>query len=420
MENNQAFVGKIGKIVPIEGADKIVKAFVMLNDIPITNVVVGVDTLEGQEVVYFDSNLCLEKETILSDYPELERYLGKNGRVKTIKLKGTYSDGLAVNLSQFYKYFENEEQAKKWLEHGKSFNDIGKFHICHKYIAPVRETKNKGSKETKGTKSVSRLIDGQFHFHIDTEQLARNIHNINPNDIISISRKYHGTSSIASKVLVKRNLSFLEKISKFFGVKVQETEYDILYSSRRVIKNDAKNPSGFYDSDIWTEAGKTFSHRLKNGETAYFEILGFLPNGSWIQKGYDYGNIQGQYSIRLYRMTKTSTDGDITEYSWSLLKEKANYLGVPLVEEYYYGAAKDLFPTLETSQNWHENFLESLREFYLEKKVEENLSKKVPDEGIVLRIESAFIQAYKLKSLSFLDNETKVYEKEGENIEDNS
>ncbi len=418
MENNQAFVGRIGNIRPIEGADKIVKASVILNDIPVTEVIVGVDTPEGQEVVYFDSNLCLEKGTILSDYPELERYLGKNGRVKTIKLKGSYSDGLAVETEKFYKYFESEQQAKEWLEHGKSFNDIGGTPICHKYVILTKQGSSKSSKETRGKKRSSRLVEGQFHFHVDTDQLARNIHEIQPDDVISISRKFHGTSSIASRVLVKRKLSLMDRIAKFVGAKVREVEYDVLYSSRRVIKNEADNPSGFYSSDIWTEAGKTFAHRLKDGETAYFEILGYLPNGSWIQKGYDYGNPSGQYSIRLYRMTKTSPDGDVTEYSWPLLKDKAEYLGIPLVEEYYYGTARYLFPTIDVDHHWHENFLEALREFFLEKKVEENLTKKVPDEGIVLRVEDAHIRAYKLKSVSFLEHETKLYEKEGENIED--
>lgn len=416
MENNQAFIAKIGNIQPIEGADKIVKASILLDGIPVTNVVVGVDTQDGQEVVYFDSNMCLVKSTILTDYPELERYLGKNGRVKTIKLKGTYSDGLAVDVEKFYRYFKDEEQAKEWLTQGKTFNEIGDVKISYKYEPPRKEaTKGQNKKGVKG-KKISRLIEGQFHFHIDTDQLPRNIHDLNPDDVISISRKIHGTSSIVSNCLVQKKLKWYEKVLKAIGLNVIDYEYDYIFASRRVVKNEAEN-TGFYDTDIWTEAGSTFAHKLAQGETAYFEIVGYLPSGAWIQKNYDYGNIPGKYSLHLYRMTKTGPDGDVTEYSWPLLKEKANWLGIPLVEEFYYGAAKDLYPYIPVDEDWHGTFLDELRVKFLEKKVEENLVKKVPDEGIVLRIEAATIRAYKLKSMSFLQHETKMYEEGSEDIE---
>lgn len=416
MENNQAFIGKLGYLRPIEGADKIIKASVFLKNILITEVIVSADTEEGQEVVYFDSNLCLVKTTILADYPELERYLGRNGRIKTIKLRGEYSDGLCLELSKFYHYFKNVKEAKAWLEQGKSFNEIGDKKICFKYEPPVKGVSRGGNKEKKG-KKPSRLIEGQFHFHIDTQQLTRNMDEVNPDDTISISRKVHGTSSIISNCLVKRPLNIFEKILKNCGVKIIDTKYDILYSSRRVVKNDAID-TGYYETDIWSEAGKTFAPRLQKGETAYFEILGYLPSNAWIQKNYDYGNIPGQYSIQLYRMTMTNLEGVVVEYPWPLLKEKAKYLNIPFVKEYYYGTAKCLFPEIEVNETWHENFLSQLRETYLEKFVEENLTKKVPDEGIVLRVEAPVIQVYKLKSLNFLQHETKMYEETAANVED--
>jgi len=43
MENNKAFVCKIGNFKSIEGADRIIQASVILDNIPITQVVVGKD-----------------------------------------------------------------------------------------------------------------------------------------------------------------------------------------------------------------------------------------------------------------------------------------------------------------------------------------------------------------------------------------
>ena len=87
--------------------------------------------------------------------------------------------------------------------------------------------------------------------------------------------------------------------------------------------------------------------------------------------------------------------------------------------ELYYGYAKDLFnidnnlPLTE----WQEQFYTKLREYYLEK--DDPLCKnKVPDEGIVLRVEQLDLEVYKLKSDKFFARETKELDKGIINIED--
>jgi len=57
MDNNKAFRAFLANIRKIEGADKIVQASVTLAGVPIADVVVGVDTVEGTEVVFFASLL---------------------------------------------------------------------------------------------------------------------------------------------------------------------------------------------------------------------------------------------------------------------------------------------------------------------------------------------------------------------------
>ena len=237
MENNTAFVAKLGNITPIVGADKIVLADVILSGVKITQIVTGVETLENTPVVYFDSNMCLNPETIIKDYPELATYLGKNGRVKVVKLRGAISNGLAVDVSKFYKYFRSEIVAKQVMVEGYSFLDIEKKNICKKYTPPVVHVQ--GTKEKKGRKGKThtRMIPGIFRFHVDTEQLARSVYKVNPELVISLSRKVHGTSCIASNCLVTRKLSFMDKIAKVFGVKVQETEYALIFASRTVVKD---------------------------------------------------------------------------------------------------------------------------------------------------------------------------------------
>ena len=415
MENNKAFVAVLNNLRPIDGADRIVQAELTIKGVPITKLVVGADTEPGAKVVYFDSNMCLNENTILKDYPNLARYLGKRGRVKTVKLKGVYSDGLGVPIEQFTKY---DKKAITW-EEGYSFNSIGNVDICHKYIPPARKVPpNNNSRKNKG-KFISRVVPGQFHFHIDTPQLARNIEDIELTDVISITRKMHGTSCITGYNLVKRKLTIRDKIAKIMGVKVKETEYDYLYSSRRVIKNEATD-SGFYTTDIWTEAGKQVQVGLKKGETVYYEIVGFQSNGAWLQKYYDYGCNPGSFKIYIYRITKTGEDGHVTEYPWAAVKGRCRELGINHVPEYYFGKVYDWikWSDIKDSKEWRREFITQLQNVYLNKTVEGNLSKKVPDEGIVIRKETGDIDVFKLKDPAFLAFETKMAEDESDNVED--
>lgn len=414
MENNLAFVGTLKNISKIPNADKILQADVFLKDVKITQVVVGLETKEDAKIVYFDSNLCLNQK-LIDDYSELSRYLGKGFRVKTIKLKGIISNGLCVEIEKFYKYFKTEKEAIKTLEEGYAFDKIGEQEICKKYI-PVLNLPSQGNgKKKKGKGKISsRMIANQFNFHSDTAHLMKNIHKLDPNDIISLSSKWHGTSSITSKCLVKKKLNFFESFLKKIKVNVIDTTYDYIYASRRVIKNgEFPGSKHYYKEDIWTDAGKFFEGRLHEGETVYYEIVGYLKDGKMIQKGYDYGCEPTKHKIVVYKITHTGTDGIVYEYSWSAMKQRCIQLGVDMVKELYYGKAKDLYPDISIDQHWHVNFLERLRKDYLEKDCVV-CKNKVPDEGIVLRIEGLENVAFKLKSERFILRESELKDKEGE------
>jgi hypothetical protein len=264
------------------------------------------------------------------------------------------------------------------------------------------------------------MIEQQFNFHIDTQQLCRNLHRISPNNLIGVSRKIHGTSYIVGNNLVKRKLSFFEKILKNF-IKIQETEYDLICASRSVVKNGTYgNSTGFYNFDIWTDIGeKYFKGKLHAGETVYGEAFGYLPTGQMIQKGYDYGQAPNTYGILIYRITNTTPDGVVREYSRSQIKNRCLELNVPFVQEYYYGIAKDMYSEIVVDENWAINFAERLKKDYLEKIATDCLSMKVPDEGVVVKIdEGVATDIFKLKSEMFYAHETKAAEKGEENLED--
>lgn len=432
MENNKAFVARIGNFKSIEGADRIVQASVILNGAVQTQVVVGKnDYNEGDFVVYFDSNLCIEQTVVESidkhhkDYGKegfvsIARYLARGNRVKTIKLRNKISDGLVISVEKFEQFID--KKTRELFNEGFSFNDLGSTHICHKYFPPVRMQTTSGSKkDRKKRKLISRIIPDMFKFHVDTMQLLRNLHVLNPNQIVSLSAKWHGTSSIVSYTKVLKKLKWYEKLLKIVKVNIIDWEYDYLYASRTVVKNDLLNGTGFYSVNVWQDAGeKYFKGKLHKGETVYFEIVGYLPGtDKFIQKPFDYGCNVGEYKVMVYRITLTSEDGTVSEYSWDALKERCRELNVNHVVEYYHGKACDMYKDILVDESWNMNFVQRLQKQFLEMDCP-YCKNKVPREGVVLRIEGLYINPFKLKSKRFILKESELKEKEDfVDIEDN-
>lgn len=425
MNNNEAFIVTVSSIEKIENADKIVKVNFSLNGIPQGQVVAGLnDFKENDLAVFFDGNLCIDQYIIDSldklslnygkdGFNSIGNYLAKNNRVRIIKLRGVTSVGLIISVEKFEKIIPQID----YIE-GLSFTELNNIPICHKYLPPIKGQPQVGGKKGQKGKVESRMVVGQFAFHVDTQMLTRNAHMIHPEQIIAISNKWHGTSAICSNSLVKRKLSIKEKIAKFIGVQVDETTYDYLYASRKVVKNDTNVQNSFYDEDVWTMVGKeNFYSKLYQGETIYYEIVGYLSNEKFIQKDYDYGCLPKQHKIKVYRITKTGLDGNVVEYSWNKVKERCVELNVEMVDEIYHGKAKDMYD-IPVDENWNINFIERLRKDYLEKNLTCNLCKKVPDEGVVVRVDGGGIEVYKLKSEAFYLKESADAEKDGENVED--
>jgi tRNA-binding EMAP/Myf-like protein len=423
MENNTCFIAKIGNFQPIEGADKIESASILLNDVPITRVVIGKGEYnEGDLVVYFDSNLCLSDEFILyidkqhkdfgkENFTSVSKYLARGNRIKTVKLRGIISDGLVISPEKFESLLD--KKTRELFVEGFSFNDLGGMHVCHKYVAPVKQRSTTGSKKgRKKRKLISRVIPEMFKFHCDTAQLAKNLFRVNPNTVASISRKIHGTSGICSKAKVLKKLSWYEKALKKIGLNLIDTEYSYLYASRTVIKNDLLNGTDLCSTNVWQHAGeKHFTGKLHNGETVYFEIVGYLPDTqTFIQKPFDYGCLPGEYKIAVYRITLTSDDGAVSEYSWNAMKERCKELDVPTVEEFYYGKLGDMYKDIAWDENWNVNFLQRLQDEFLEGDCP-LCRNKVPEEGIVIRPDTLYIEPYKLKSKRFVLKESELKEK---------
>ena len=416
------------------------------------NIITGIDSKPGL-YVYFPvlsqinndflsyANLYRHKE--LNKDPEQSGMFGDNGRVKAIKLRGEISEGFILPITVFENYIISvTNQELKYVEEGTEFDAVeheGKeFWVSKKYIAKRQYSQSFSSSQTKPQhkvpKRLDRIREDQFRFHYTTSLIKKCPYVINPNSLIQMSYKIHGTSGISAYVLCHKPLTWKEKIAKWL-TKESFDKYDYIYSSRTVIKNKFYNPqvgSGYYSEDIWAEADKIVRPFLSKGQTAYYEIVGFLPNGKYIQPGYDYGCIppkpgetfthERHFKVRIYRITMTNVDGKVVEYTPLQVQQWCNKVGLTPVEECYFGKAKDLYPDLDTFNHWNENFIERLsndKRFFMELD-SPHCKNKVPHEGLVIKPLDRLGSALKLKTFRFLDKEGRLADLGKVDIEDNS
>ena len=418
-ENYAAMVVEIKKLVPLAKCDNIQAAIIMGQQ-----VIVGKDVKIGDVGLYFPletqltevylsaNNLYRKNNAELNSDKTKSGYFDINGRIRSQKLGKHLSEGLFMPLNSLKFTGINVGDLKIKDE----FDEINGIVICRKYVVKKNKTPGlPGNKKEKNPKKYeSKLIDNQFRFHQDTNMLYKNLHKIEPDTLISITYKEHGTSAISSKILCKKKLTWVEKFLIILGVNIIHTQNDYIYSSRKKIKNEELNSegSGYYDEDIWGIAHNEIKDVIQDGMTLYYEIVGFTPNGTAIQKGFDYGCSQekGEHKIKVYRITYTNSSGKVFEFSAKQVQQWCERYDLIPVKELFYGYASEFSDERLNKENWEDKFLETIKERYNEKDCY-ICKNEVPEEGVVIRVEGVTFEAYKQKSKRFYDWETDMNDK---------
>lgn len=275
--------------------------------------------------------------------------------------------------------------------------------------------------ETVKIKSIKKLPN-----KLDRYDLTINsTHNFFANGIL-----IHNTSAIFANILTNVPTNWFKRMWRKYVRHTDEYDqkYNLVYSSRTVIKNEFINPKqkpgGYYSDDVWGYWAKKLDGLIPQDYCIYCEIAGFTPNGSPIQKGYDYGCtpvVEEKSKLMVYRITKDGKDLEISEVIefGKYLSEKLGDIIMPLTL-LYHGSLGDLYPELDRTNYWHENLLENMKvdkRFAIEN--DEPLCKnKVPREGIVIRkCNDPVSEAFKLKGDRFYGREAKLIDSGEADIE---
>lgn len=436
-EDSKNYAATVVKLPPkqaVVGLDKLCKVTVFGND-----VLTQKDTDENQLFLFFPAECAISaeylsknnefRESTLNEDQSQTGYFEPSGRVKAIKFKGVISTGYIAPITSIFPLFGNKISE---LLPGDEFTDIDGVNICRKYIPKHTYTQGQGgAKESKYNKKLKRfdkLVPNQFRFHNDTSHLAKNLHLFNPDDIIAITDKWHGTSAVFGNVLINTQQTWFQKLAaKLVLPSIRKhlifKDYDYIYSSRSVVKNQYINKEqglGYYGEDIWAIVNKELEGKIEQGVILYGEIVGYLPSGKAIQSKYDYSCAPSEHKFLIYRITYTKPNGEVIEYSWQQIKEYAKKYSIEHVKELYFGKMLNILPNMDecTEENDQAEFFKVISGVFLEGDCT-HCKNKVPAEGICVRIDGKpNYSTFKLKSKRFLEHETKAIDKGEVSMED--
>lgn len=310
-------------------------------------------------------------------------YLGKNRRVRAIKLRGKISNGLVLPLDSV--------PGDEWLQDGDVFDTIDGREICRKYVVPVKE-----SSQPKGqAEKAFRRVDNTFlPLHYETGQWLREKDDVNPDEILIITQKLHGTSVRLANTVVKRQLTWKDRLAQKLGIAVKDHDYDLVAGSKRVIKDPGNsNQNHFYDTDIWTHSLGQYGDVIPKNFVVYGELVGYTPSGAPIQKGHTYECQPGDYELFVYRVAVVTEDADLVDLSWDQVRSFCGRAGLRHTPELARVRAGDLdiedylekdFRIEWIGQGWDGHRI------YRDQPVMLSRGGTGADEGIVIRSESGF------------------------------
>jgi RNA ligase (TIGR02306 family) len=345
--NSVCYVATINEIKPIEGADNI------------ELVVAGgwnAITKKGEFKVD-DTTIIATTDAVipesLSEEMGVTNYLRKGNRVRTVKLRGVYSECLIIPK---HYLMGNVTMGDYDLSEG---SDCMEFLGITKFEPPVKMV------QLASGKKIRYQDNPNFHVYYKFPNLKNVPDMFTEEDTVEITRKIHGTN--ARYGIVKKNkLSFFDKVKKFFGFADKWIDYEFVVGSHNVEKGSDSN--GFYDTNVWYEIEKKYNIKQKlwdyvknenveigDGITLYGEIY-----GAGIQKGYEYGLNE----IRFAGFDVKECGEYLSTYNaWQAFEKQ---LELPYVEILHFG-------------DWTQEVQDS---FVFNNTIE---GTKVPHEGIVIK-----------------------------------
>jgi RNA ligase (TIGR02306 family) len=273
MENNNSvcYVAKINEVRAIEGADNI-ELVIAGGWNAITK---KGEFNEGALTIIATTDAVIPEK--LSEKMGVTNYLRKGNRVRTVKLRGVYSECLIIPVTYI--------RAKSIVEGKDLMEELG----ITKYEPPVKQIQLASGRKIKWRDNQN------FHIYYKFPNLKNVAGMFTEEDEVQITRKIHGTNARYG-IVKKSKLTLWDRVKKFLRLADEWVDYEYIYGSHNCEKGS--DTQGFYSTDVWRTIAETYGIKerlwkqakkysaedLGSGLVLYGEIY-----GAGIQKNYEYG-----------------------------------------------------------------------------------------------------------------------------------
>lgn len=324
-------------------------------------VVVGLDTQDGELGVFFPADGQLSEEFILANnlYSESTRlklgltnlgitsfgFFSDKRRVRAQSFRGERSDGFWCPMN-YLSYLGPVD-----LREGDVFNEIAGYEVCRKYFTPATiHAQGKVGKRQKENKCFPKH-DVTLKFKYVAESIPLDA-------AFYITEKLHGTSGRYGLVLDDIKVPFYARwwnslavtCNIHFGTELpifQEQEYVYLNGSKNVILEKSLGPGYYGTNEFRYKAIEGVE--LHKGEVLYFEIVGWVGDRPIMDTHpikdevkhlralygdimtYKYSQPIGTADIYVYKIARMNEDGLGIELSWPQLTARCHELGLKTV-----------------------------------------------------------------------------------------
>ena len=341
-QNSVCYVAKINEVRAIEGADNI-ELVIAGGWNAITK---KGEFREGSLTVIATTDAVIPEA--LSEKMGVANYLRKGTRVRTVKLRGVYSECLIIPVTYI--------RAKSIVEGKDLMEELG----ITKYEPPVKQIQLASGRKIKWRDNQN------FHIYYKFPNLKNVAGLFTEEDEVQITRKIHGTNARYG-IVRKSKLTLWDKVKKFLRIADEWIDYEYIYGSHNCEKGS--DTQGFYSTDVWRTIAEKYGIKERlwkvakgmfqveagSGLVIYGEIY-----GAGIQKNYEYGLTDIQFAAFDITINGEYCEPEVTE----VITEDIFLL--PHVEVLYEG----LWNQEVQDEYTFNNFIEGT---------------KVPHEGIVIK-----------------------------------
>lgn len=371
-------VAKVDKLEAHPNADRlqiaIVRGFPCIVGLETKAGDLGILVREGSQLTqdFALGNGLLRKHPVSGE--KLSGYMDPNCRVRSVKLRGVESEALFLPIGTVEFPQADVETSDLHLSEGEEFDAFGKTLLCKKFRpSHLREA----SSET-AIKKRKELEN--FPKHYNTGQVRMNYPNIwaamkrNPETVVYVTEKLHGTSGRTGIVPVEQPLSWPWRlwnklVPSSWSKKPKKKLMAVSGTRNCILSEGAEGEKGM---DYRMQVHEFFARNLEPGETVYYEIVGYEGSGGRpimqphktdkLKKElgkeqarkiisevgdalvYEYGCVKDGvelpgpessatevpcYKIFLYRLTTVDEDGNISERPFSEVRGLAEELYMP-------------------------------------------------------------------------------------------